>query len=102
MDNKNINKSEAKDMINKLKRQLIKVKIDLKNISRLNFYDMLGLLFIGLKLCNKIDWNWSYVLLPLWLQFVFIIPCCIVLAIGSVVAKEAEKKLNSIDTTKDN
>ena len=103
MDNKNteFNKFEAKDMINKLKKQLIKTKIDLNKMNRLNFCDLLGLLFIGLKLCDKIDWSWGYVLLPLWLQFVFIIPCYIMLAIGSVVAKEAEKKLNSTDT-KDN
>lgn len=90
--------TETKDMVNKLKKQLTKAKIDLKNMKGLNFYDMLGLLFIGLKLCDKINWNWSIVLLPLWLQIIFILQCYIALAIGSTVAKEAEKKLNSMDT----
>ena len=89
--------TETKDMVNKLNKQLTKAKIDLKNMKGLNFCDMLGLLFIGLKLCDKINWNWGIVLLPLWLQIIFIIPCYIALAIGSTVAKEAEKKLNSID-----
>ena len=102
-NNKNteFNEFEAKDMINELKKQLTKTKIGLKNVSRLNFCDMLGLLFIGLKLCDKIDWSWGYILLPLWVQYIFIIPCYAILAIGSAVAKEAEKKLNSTDT-KDN
>lgn len=90
--------TETKDKVNKLKKQLTKAKIDLKNMKGLNFCDMLGLLFIGLKLCDKINWNWSIVLLPLWLQIIFILPCYIALAIGSTVAKEAEKKLNSMDT----
>lgn len=90
-------KTETKDMVNKLKRQLAKTKIDLNNMNKLNFCDMLGLLFIGLKLCDKINWNWSIVLLPLWLQIIFILPCYIALAIGSTVAKEAEKKLNYIN-----
>lgn len=90
-------KTETKDMVNKLKRQLAKTIIDLNNMNKLNFCDMLGLLFIGLKLCDKINWNWSIVLLPLWLQIIFILPCYIALAIGSTVAKEAEKKLNYIN-----
>jgi len=28
----------------------------------------LALLFIGLKLCNVIDWSWLWVLAPLWGQ----------------------------------
>lgn len=30
--------------------------------------DGLQLLFIGLKMTGYIDWNWWYVLIPLWLN----------------------------------
>jgi len=30
--------------------------------------DGLQLLFIGLKLAGCIDWNWWYVLIPLWIS----------------------------------
>lgn len=33
---------------------------------QLNFLDLLGLLFIGLKLAGSIDWSWWWVLAPLW------------------------------------
>ena len=34
------------------------------------FLSMLTILFIGLKLCNVIDWSWVVVLSPLWVCFV--------------------------------
>lgn len=33
------------------------------------FLGLLTLLFIGLKLTNYIDWEWYWVLSPLWLPF---------------------------------
>lgn len=27
---------------------------------------VLGIVFVTLKLCGAIDWNWAYVLLPFW------------------------------------
>jgi hypothetical protein len=30
------------------------------------FFGLLGVMFIGLKLCGIIDWSWFYVLMPLW------------------------------------
>lgn len=35
----------------------------------LPFSAALGLLFIGLKLGNVIDWSWTWVLAPLWIPF---------------------------------
>lgn len=32
-----------------------------------NFWWLLGLMFIGLKLGNVIDWQWVWVLAPLWI-----------------------------------
>jgi len=33
----------------------------------ISFAGALAILFIGLKLCNIIDWSWLWVLSPLWL-----------------------------------
>ena len=30
------------------------------------FLSLLGVLFIGLKLCGVIDWDWIWVLTPVW------------------------------------
>ena len=36
------------------------------------FISLLTVLFIGLKLCNVIDWSWLWVLSPLWIGFAVI------------------------------
>ncbi len=38
----------------------------------MGFFGALGLLFIGLKLADVIDWSWWLVTLPLYGGFVFI------------------------------
>lgn len=50
------------------------------NIMCSGFCDLLGLLFIALKLTNMIDWSWWYVLMPLYLP-----PTIIALIIGIVL-----------------
>lgn len=37
-----------------------------KNTVSIGFLDILGILFIGLKLTNFITWSWWWVLLPLY------------------------------------
>jgi len=37
-----------------------------KIFSGIGFFDLLGLLFITLKLTEVIDWSWWWVLAPLW------------------------------------
>ena len=40
------------------------------------FFGLLGVLFIGLKVTNYIDWSWWWVLAPIWigpLVFVFVL-----------------------------
>ena len=32
--------------------------------------DLLGLIFIALKLMDYIDWSWWWILAPFWLMFV--------------------------------
>lgn len=41
--------------------------------SGLSFVDALGLVFITLKLLEKIDWPWIWVLCPIWLEIIQII-----------------------------
>ena len=36
------------------------------NANGIGFFGLLGVLFIGLKLTNYIDWSWWWVLAPLW------------------------------------
>ena len=38
----------------------------------LGFADALALLFIGLKLTGHIDWNWIWVLSPIWISISFL------------------------------
>ena len=38
------------------------------------FLSLLTLLFIGLKLTNYIDWSWWWVLAPIWVSFVILMP----------------------------
>jgi hypothetical protein len=37
---------------------------------RLNFIDILTLIFITLKLTNHITWSWIWVLSPIWIYYV--------------------------------
>ena len=38
----------------------------------LGFADALTLLFIALKLTGRIDWNWIWVLSPIWISISFL------------------------------
>jgi len=54
------------------------------NSGGIGFIGLLTLLFIALKLLNKIDWSWWWVLSPIWISFgivIFIILIIIILAI---------------------
>lgn len=37
------------------------------------FLGLLTILFIGLKLGNVIDWDWVWVLSPIWISFIVIV-----------------------------
>lgn len=39
----------------------------------LGFFDVLGIVFIVLKLMNIITWSWWWVLAPIWMPFAIII-----------------------------
>ena len=36
---------------------------------KISFFPLIGVLFIGLKLTNYIQWSWFWVLAPLWIGF---------------------------------
>jgi hypothetical protein len=42
---------------------------------------LLGILFIGLKLCNVIDWSWWWVTAPFWGPFVVVMVFIIIYGI---------------------
>lgn len=47
--------------------------------SGIGFVGLLTIVFIVLKLLDKIDWSWWWVLSPMWIGFVLLI-----LAVGSI------------------
>ena len=50
----------------------------------IEFFELLTIAFIVLKLCNVIEWSWIWVLSPIWITFVMLI--IIVLVIGIVTS----------------
>ena len=55
--------------------------------SGLSFTGALTILFIGLKLCNVINWSWWWVLSPIWISLSLVF---FILAIVLTVAIIAE------------
>ena len=47
-----------------------------------DFYDLLTIAFIVLKLCGVIDWNWVWVFAPLWGSIAIY---CLAVVVSSVV-----------------
>ena len=48
------------------------------------FFELLTIAFIVLKLCNVIEWSWIWVVSPIWITFVILI--IILLVIGIVTS----------------
>ena len=48
----------------------------------IGFIGVLSILFIALKLLDKIDWSWTWVLSPLWIAGII---CIIMLIIGAII-----------------
>ena len=52
----------------------------------LGFVDALSLLFIALKLTGRIDWNWIWVLSPIWISVSFLaVLAVVILLIGRII-----------------
>ena len=58
---------------------------EVKNVG-LGFVDALTLLFIALKLTGQIDWNWFWVLSPIWISISFLAVLTVaILLIGRII-----------------
>ena len=44
----------------------------------LGFCDILGIVFIVLKICGVITWSWVWVLSPIWIPIIIAIICAII------------------------
>lgn len=55
--------------------------------SGIGFLGLLGIMFIGLKLTGYIDWNWVWVLAPIWIP----LGICAIIVIGIVAVHISEK-----------
>ena len=52
----------------------------------IGFVDALTLLFIALKLTGQIDWNWIWVLSPIWISVSFLaVLAVVILLIGRII-----------------
>lgn len=48
-------------------------------------FGLLGVLFVGLKLCDVIDWSWWFVTLPFWAGFALGLAIIIGYLVGGIV-----------------
>lgn len=70
----------------------MKNKVSYKGVK---FLDLLGLLFIYLKLTGQIDWYWQYVLMPIWIPLALaIISAIILVVLETMQDKKYRKKDN--------
>lgn len=59
-------------------KKVVKVKL-------FGFTSLLTVLFIGLKLTDKIDWSWVWVLSPLWLPTALVLGVLLVAFLFMVI-----------------
>ena len=50
----------------------------------IGFCGLLTIVFIVLKLLNKISWSWIWVLAPLWIEFIVAVLTVIIIIIGVI------------------
>lgn len=51
------------------------------------FLGLLAIVFIVLKLIGVIDWEWQWVLAPIWIQLILVLIALLVLLIVSIFYK---------------
>ncbi|MBD3949032.1 hypothetical protein ACDH46_04500 [Aerococcaceae bacterium zg-1292] len=56
-------------------------KKDRETHKGINFYEMLTVLFIGLKLTGHITWSWWWVLSPFWIPYIILFVVAMILYI---------------------
>lgn len=52
----------------------------------IGIFGLLGVLFVGLKLCNVIDWSWWYVTMPFWGGLALVAAIAVVVLIFAAIA----------------
>ena len=55
---------------------------------RINFFGLLAILFITLKLIGVITWNWTWVLAPIWIPLAFVLVLIIVCTLASFISRQ--------------
>ena len=72
--------------------------------SSVSFFGLLTIVFIVLKLLNKIDWSWSWVLSPLFLPVTIIIIGVLIWAVVKGVFKTIKQRngIKILEKIKDN
>ena len=72
------------------------IKVTNVNGGGIGFCGLLTILFIAFKLLDKIDWDWIWVLSPLWIGFAVVVTiiifCVVCAAIGATVVHMRKKK----------
>ena len=67
-----------------------KIKVEL-NTGTL-FFEMMFLMFLGLKISGLIDWSWWWVFAPVWVPAVIVVLGIGILFIAAVVIDRLQKK----------
>ena len=57
----------------------------------LGIFDVVGVVFIILKLCKIIDWSWWWVTAPFWLPAIIVILLSLIMAI--IIEGQNKRKL---------
>ena len=52
----------------------------------IGFLGLLALLFIGLRLGNVIDWQWIWVLCPLWIPIAISMIAIAIILLGAIIS----------------
>lgn len=64
--------------------------------SGIDFFGLLAVLFIGLKVTGYLDWSWFWVLSPIWIPFTFVIIliaiAALALSINKVIIRVKNKR----------
>lgn len=58
----------------------------------IGFAGLLAIVFIVLKLLDKINWSWLWVLSPLWIPLVLVLAICIIVFLWTMAANYRSKK----------
>lgn len=63
-----------------------------KNISIIP--ELLGVIFVGLKLTGVIDWSWWYVTMPFWAGFALLVILMLLALLLKAIKKENDNGIN--------